>query len=262
VTEPSIALGGTAAVSRPRFSGLAWRLAGIAVGIGTQIIFLWTVVQLFQFLRFGAERNEVTSLWVDAFLALAFAVPHSILLVPKVQSLLRQHIPSGWLGLVHCLATCLGLLVLFKFWSPASAVLWHFEGWTAAIVVAAFYLSWLAMFYSLYLTGLGYQTGLTQWLYWFRNVKPPPREFVVRGAYRWLRHPVYLSFLGLIWFTPTMTADHAVLTLIWTAYIFIGSVFKDRRLKHYIGQPYVEYAQRVAGYPWIGLGSLGRWPKE
>ena len=81
-----------------------------------------------------------------------------------------------------------------------------------------------------------------------------------RGAYLWLRHPVYLSFLGLIWFTPTMTADHAVLTGIWTTYIFVGSCLKDRRLLFYLGDSYRNYQAAVAGYPGMPLGPLARRP--
>jgi len=44
-----------------------------------------------------------------------------------------------------------------------------------------------------------------------------------------------MSFLGLIWFTTTMTLDHAVLTIIWTAYIYAGSYFKDKRMIHFVG---------------------------
>jgi hypothetical protein len=42
-----------------------------------------------------------------------------------------------------------------------------------------------------------------------------------------LPRPVYLSFLGLIWFAPL---DRVVLMSAWSAYIFVGSVLKDRRL--------------------------------
>ena len=49
-----------------------------------------------------------------------------------------------------------------------------------------------------------------------------------------------------------MTLDHAALTAIWTAYIFLGSNLKDRRLTHFIGQPYQQYAQRVPAYPLVG----------
>jgi hypothetical protein len=73
-----------------------------------------------------------------------------------------------------------------------------------------------------------------------------------------LRHPVYLSFLGLIWFTPVMTFDHAVLTGIWTVYIFIGSILKDERLRYYLGESYAGYMSQVAGYPGIFIGPLGR----
>jgi protein-S-isoprenylcysteine O-methyltransferase Ste14 len=109
------------------------------------------------------------------------------------------------------------------------------------------------------LTGLGYQNGWTPFYYWLRNEKPPRREFVTRGAYKYLRHPVYLSFLGLIWFTPRMSLDHAILTAIWSIYIFVGSVLKDQRLSRFIGPLYRNYSEKVPGYPLMFSGPLARW---
>ncbi|MFN9911506.1 MAG: hypothetical protein ACK53L_02910, partial [Pirellulaceae bacterium] len=57
---------------------------------------------------------------------------------------------------------------------------------------------------------------------------------------------------------PHMSLDHAILTGVWTAYIYAGSYFKDRRLIRFIGQPYLEYAARIPGLPIIGFGSLRR----
>ena len=37
-------------------------------------------------------------------------------------------------------------------------------------VTVAFLASWVALFYSLSLTGLGYQTGWTPWWHWLRRV--------------------------------------------------------------------------------------------
>jgi protein-S-isoprenylcysteine O-methyltransferase Ste14 len=125
-------------------------------------------------------------------------------------------------------------------------------------VEGCFYASWVGLFYSLSLTGLGYQTGWTPWWHWLHGRPPPRREFRPRGAYHLLRHPIYLSFLGLIWFTPAMTADRAVLTAVWTAYIFVGSYLKDERLARYVGRPYRRYQQRVAGYPFMPFGPLAK----
>ena len=55
-----------------------------------------------------------------------------------------------------------------------------------------------------------------------------------------------------------MTLDHAVLTGIWTVYIFVGSYLKDRRLVHYLGDAYRAYQARVPGYPLVPFGPLGR----
>ena len=125
-----------------------------------------------------------------------------------------------------------------------------------------FYASWIALFYSLYCSGIGYQTGLTQAWYWYRRTKQPTRKFSDKGEFRYMRHPVYLSFLGLIWFTPHMTWENITLTLIWTVYIFLGSYLKDRRMLLYLGEEYRAYASRVPGYPVFGFGPMGRLADE
>jgi protein-S-isoprenylcysteine O-methyltransferase Ste14 len=117
---------------------------------------------------------------------------------------------------------------------------------------------WGALLYSLSLTGLGYQNGWTPFYYWLRKRKLPRREFKPRGAYKLIRHPVYFSFLGLVWLTPRMSLDHAVLTAIWTTYLFYGSFLKDRRLEFFIGDSYRKYQAKVPGYPLMPWGPLAR----
>ena len=136
--------------------------------------------------------------------------------------------------------------------------LWNCRGAMYSLMAIGFVVSWLALYYSISITGLGYQTGYTPWSSWLRGQPVPPRGFAERGAYRFLRHPVYLSFLGLIWFTPRMTLDHALLTVIWTAYIFVGSWLKDRRLTFYLGDKYRTYVAAVPGYPLVPFGPFAR----
>lgn len=235
------------------------RTAGIAYGFGNQILFVVTVWYLFWFMRDGA-MNPSHGHWIlrDCGLAIFFAISHSVMLVPRTRKHLTKWIPQPFYDSTFCVVTCVSLLMLFSGWRSSETVLWHATGTTEAIIRGCFYLSWAALFYSLALTGLGYQNGWTPFYYWLRKQKAPRREFKPRGAYKLIRHPVYLSFLGLVWFTPQMTMDHAALTAIWTAYIFYGSFLKDRRLEHFIGEPYKQYESQVAGYPLMSRGPLGK----
>ncbi len=154
--------------------------------------------------------------------------------------------------------TCLTLLTTIRCWQPIGPVLWRWPAPLDAVVGWCFVGSWAALLASLHLTGLGWQTGLTPGWHWIRGLPQPKRAFTERGAYRALRHPVYLSFLGLVWFVPVVTLDRAVLIVVWTVYIFVGSILKDRRLVHYVGDAYRDYQARVPGYPGIPCGPLAR----
>jgi methanethiol S-methyltransferase len=232
------------------------RFCGIAFGIAVQTLFIATVPPLFRFLRNDYASKPQGSLWIDCLLAAQFAIPHSLLLLPPVRKILGRFISSGFYGCCHCLVTCLCLWILFPLWRGSSVVVWEWPNSLKPVVEWAFIGAWGVLFYSLALAGLGYQTGLVPWWSWVRRRPMPPREFRPRGAYHWLRHPVYASFLALVWVTPVITADRAVLMGVWTGYVAIGSYLKDERLIFYLGKRYREYASRVRGYPLVYWGPL------
>jgi predicted RND superfamily exporter protein len=240
------------------------RAVGILFGVGTHLVFALTVWHLVRFLAgFAAARpgdSELMVLAVDAGLAVQFAISHSVLLHPNVREWLGKWIPGPFYGCFYCCATCLSLLWLFSCWRASPVSVWAFEGPAALAIQIGFVLSWVGLLHSLSLTGLGWQTGLTPWLAWVRRRPAPRREFRPRSSYRLMRHPVYLSFLGLVWLTPVVSRDRAALIALWTVYIFVGSWLKDRRLEYYLGDTYREYQSRVPGYPFIPVGPLARVP--
>lgn len=73
--------------------------------------------------------------------------------------------------------------------------------------------------------------------------KPP--ALLVKGLYRWVRHPLYTAGLLFIWLTPWMTTSLLALNFGLTLYILVGSWFEERRLLTEFGSAYAEYQQRV-----------------
>lgn len=238
----------------------------VLFGAINQLLFGVTVVRLFVFLRGGDQYRGMLApevdrgyAWIafDTLLAVQFAVLHSALLWPSIRSWLNRQMPPSLGGSFFCTATCVSLFLTMELWRPSPVSLWHVTGAPAWALSAMFLVSWGALTYSLWLTGFGFQTGFSPWWAWVRGQDVPRRNFVLKGAYKIIRHPVYLSFLGLVWFNPLMTIDRLTLAVLWTAHIFIGSYLKDRRLERYIGEPYREYQTRVPGYPLL-KGPLGR----
>ena len=68
---------------------------------------------------------------------------------------------------------------------------------------------------------------------------------VVRGLYRWVRHPLYTCGLVILWLTPVMSWNWLALAAGLTAYILIGIPFEERKLLAEFGAAYAEYQERT-----------------
>ena len=254
------------------------RMFWIAFGGFNQLWFAFMVPQLFFLLYrsggdlLGIERafswssgptvSPALAWTIDVALLLQFGLWHTLFLIPGVQRRIQRWVPPDLYGSMYAFIASTSVLVVCWFWQPLPGVVYAAEGGLAFLLLGAFLASWVLLIFSISYTGLGWQNGLTPWLAYVRNVKPPARQLVTTGLYAWLRHPIYLSFLGLIWFTPVMTTDHALLTLVWSVYIYGGSVHKDRRLLFYLGDRYRDYMEKVPGYPLVFWGPLARAPQR
>lgn len=256
------------------------RVFWILFGAAVQILFGYTVVQLFAILYAGSgdllnithlpgaltgrwqpgTAGQTTSARVawDLLLLLQFAVAHSLFVWPPVRRALERVVPKQLYGSFYTFVASVTVLVTVAFWQPLPQVVFETRGALAWSLLLAFLASWGLLMYSISLTGFGWQTGLTPWWSYVRNRASPRWSFVTHGAYCHLRHPIYLSFLLLLWMTPRMTADHLLLAGTWTVYVFVGSVLKDRRMLDALGERYRAYMAEVPGYPLVPWGPLGK----
>ncbi len=239
------------------------RLGGTLLCAAAHLALAALICFLFPFLMGGPVPSDEAAAWWwarDAALVALFGVSHSLLLAPPVRKRLERFLPGPLHGCLFTLVTSTVLLLLVFAWQASPVVVWRLDGWAALAMNGLYLLSWAALFYSLSLSGFGWQTGWTPYWAWVRGQQPPRRRFEERGVYRLLRHPTYLSFLGIVWFTPVVTLDRAVLIGLMTAYVAVGSCLKDRRMILFMGDVYRRYQSRVPGYPLIGFGPLGRVP--
>jgi protein-S-isoprenylcysteine O-methyltransferase Ste14 len=100
----------------------------------------------------------------------------------------------------------------------------------------------LALAVSLWQTGAGSFLGL-------RQLVEPDRagesRLVVKGLYRWVRHPLYTAGLLFIWLTPVMTVNLLALNVGLSGYIVAGALLEESKLRYKYGGAYVEYQKRT-----------------
>ena len=78
--------------------------------------------------------------------------------------------------------------------------------------------------------------------------KDQPAEisgFVQTGIYGWIRHPLYLGGLLIIWPATGMSVNLLALLIIATIYIVVGAKLEEKRYVEEFGEAYVKYQQEV-----------------
>jgi protein-S-isoprenylcysteine O-methyltransferase Ste14 len=69
--------------------------------------------------------------------------------------------------------------------------------------------------------------------------------FQWKGVLQYVRHPWYSGGLPLLWSYSDISDVDLVSRSILSAYLVIGTLLEERRLKHELGEPYREYCRQV-----------------
>jgi len=216
----------------------------LCIGGGALVLFVY-------FLLFGAPgavgivRSEPGRLVWDAVLSLGFFLQHSLMIRRGVKDRITQRIPAAYYPALYSIASGIALIALVLLWQPSDRFLFRLGGaarWVSVCVVLTAF--------------VGFAWGVRS-LRWFdpfgrlaiqvrlRGVAPPSLAFVAEGAYRFVRHPLYLFALVLIWSTPRFSADQFLFNVLWTLWIVVGTKLEERDLVADFGGAYRRYQVSV-----------------
>jgi protein-S-isoprenylcysteine O-methyltransferase Ste14 len=183
---------------------------------------------------------------VDTLVCLFFFLQHSIMVRGRFRIWLTRHIRADFHGALYACASGICLLILTIVWQPVEPALWTPPAairWTLMmVVVAAGAGAWWGSRSLGEFDALGVKPAM-QALAGSQPAVTTP--FVVRGPYRWIRHPLYLFSLVIIWTGPVFTVDRLLHNLLWTIWIVIGATLEERDLVDCFGSAYRAYQQRV-----------------
>ncbi len=195
-----------------------------------------------------------TALLVNLGLLTMFAVQHSGMARPAFKRWLTRYIPAAAERSTYVLFSTLAMAALMYYWAPLGGVIWAVESDWATLVLNALYLgSWALLLYATFLINHFDLFGLRQVWSTFRQRECRDLKFVTPALYRVVRHPIYVGWLGIFWFTPVMTVTHVLLALGVTGYIFLGIALEERDLE----QAHPEYTQYKRKVPAL-IPSFGR----
>jgi methanethiol S-methyltransferase len=227
----------------------------VTIGLFNVVFFHYSIMRLWFFLLNSSNRLILdTPYWgwaINTVLIVFFSVPHSLLLNSNVKKSLLNFIPNKLYSTTYSIHACIAITLMDTFWVDSGISIFHLPRNLESIIFVLYTLSWLFMFWSMIATGLFRQSGIEEWWKALRNENtknPLPKN----GPYKICRHPIYASFLGMIWFTPYMSIERLYLSLAWTIYILIGASLKERRLRK--NKDYQVYSQNVPAFPFIPKG--------
>lgn len=175
----------------------------------------------------------------DAALFGLFAAHHSLAARPAIKRRLAWFIPEPFLRSAYVWTASALLTAVCALWRPIRGSLYDDAGWRTAVHVAVQVAGVWLIARSVSAIDARELAGITR--------STTRSDLQVSGPYRWIRHPLYLGWILVVFGTPHMTANRLAFAAISTGYLVLAIPWEERSLKADFGDEYRRYAARV---PW------------
>lgn len=190
--------------------------------------------------------GSLASLLINLLLLGLFAVQHSVMARPGFKARWTKVISRSIERSTYVMISGLLLFLLFWQWRPMHTMIWYApEGVGRIVLMGMFWLGWLIVLLSTFMTSHFDLFGLRQVILNLQDKTYLLPEFATRGFYRFVRHPLMLGFIIAFWASPAMTLGHLVFALATISYILIALQWEERDLIASLGHAYRNYRKQV-----------------
>ena len=193
------------------------------------------------------SQTPLLALATDIVLFGLFATHHSVMARSGAKRWLRRHLPAEieratyvWVASVLFAGTCL-------LWRELPGVVYNATGWLrwGGVGAQGIGLGIIALAVST-LDPLDL-AGVRQAMRRADGVQSDGEADTlrVRGPYRWVRHPIYLGWVLVVFGAPDMPSTRLAFACISTAYLVIAIPWEERSMAETFGDGYRHYQENV-----------------
>jgi protein-S-isoprenylcysteine O-methyltransferase Ste14 len=217
-------------------------MAGLIGGGGLLAFMLFLYAGSFNLENIGLA--EIPALLLNTFLCLLFFIQHSSMARKSYYQRSARFMPAQYGGPVYAIASGIVVLGLVLFWQESAYTIFTLQGIARWFFRAVFF---LAIFNVLWALSTGFfvlyrvQPNLDD----LRGTEPQPAPLITHGPYHWIRHPLYVSALLLLWSYPDLTLDRLLLNMLFTVWVIAGTLLEERKLVASYGEAYRSYQRKV-----------------
>ena len=197
----------------------------------------------FHFIQLGLSDGAVL-VW-DGLLSVLFFLQHSGMVRRGFRARLANVIPQHYHGAFFSIVSGIVLMILVATWQSSSTLLYDLRGFARWMTRCLFFLSVAGLAWGAYTMRSFDPFGRIAIRCHLKGRQLRPPQFVVRGPYLWVRHPLYSSVLLMIWLCPELSTDRLLFNILWTAWICIGTVLEEADLMAEFGDAYSSYRRRA-----------------
>jgi len=261
--SPELRSSGGPASPKLRRSGGGFAWAGAALFAASLSYFLFTYVVTFGEITAGTITGRAIA--VDIALFSVFALHHSVFARERVRGWIARAVSPRLERPMYVWAASLMLIAVCALWQPIPGAAWRIEGpaaWIFPIVQLAGV--WLTL-RSAAVIDIWDLAGVRQAVLTPNFQLPTPNaesrasnrsdsnwelgigswDFKTEGPYGWVRHPIYLGWLLLVFPVATMTNSRLLFAVVSSAYIVLAIPFEERSLRRASGGSYADYMRQV-----------------
>ena len=239
-----------------RFAAYCVIVLSTVLGAGSLLLFgAFLITGPFTIIRFDASEGQVL-IW-DGFLSMLFFIQHSGMIRATFRTWLSSTIPRYYHPATYAMVSGIVLTIVVLLWQTSQTVLFRIQGPLQMLLRANSFLAIAGFIWGVRALRTFDPFGRIPIMVHLRGKQLRPPDFVLRGPFLWVRHPLYFSMLVLIWSIPNVTSDRLLFNVLWTFWIVLGSYLEEKDIVAEFGERYRDYQKTVPMLlPW--RGPIGR----
>ena len=196
---------------------------------------------------------------ITVLLFLIFAFSHTLLAALKIKKRLTERIGNkiAFYRLFYNISSLLIFFVFYELSPKPDVIVYNLQKPYDIIIFVVQVLSLIGFFWASKPIRLIEFIGIGQIERYYKGTYNPDDldeklELKIVGAYKIVRHPIYLFSIMFLGLRPTMDLSYLVMFVCITIYFYIGSIYEEKKLVEVFGDEYKEYQKNVPKIiPWI-----------